>query len=217
MTDWNAKFGTERVQTVLPAKSTKLSAEEATAALAEGYRRVTGHRPSKRILGLLVGQSALETGNWASMSNYAFAGVKASATDEFVQYLRCFEIENGQKVWYNPPSASEQAAGVFSPCKFAAYKTAADGATAYVATLKKRAHWWAALQSGEPSRFIEGLSTKPAYFTADPNQYLGILQARMALFTTYVAKYSENTTLQVATGVAVSAALYYGYRRYSRG
>ena len=187
---------------VLPNLLTPLSAEDAAKALSEGYAKVVGHKPSKKILMLLVGQTALETGNWQSLHNYNFGNAKATASDPYIQYFGCSEVLNGVEQHF--------AAG--DPhCVFAAHKTAADGAAHYINVLKNRSHWWEGLQSGSPQKFIAGLTTKPAYFTADPTLYLDILTNRAAKYTPVIKKYAASTVLQVLGGLAVGAVAILGY------
>ena len=91
-------MGTEQVSVV-----TQLGPEEATKAMADGYHIVTGRYPSKKVLGLMVGQWALETGNGRSMRNYNFGNKKASGNDDY-QYFRCSEIIDGEEFFFDPPA-----------------------------------------------------------------------------------------------------------------
>lgn len=182
---------------VLPNKLTPLTPEEAVKAIADGYKQVTGRKPSKKVLALLIGQTALETGNWKSLHNYNFGNAKARASDPFVQYFRCSEIINGQEIFFDPPSPE---------CRFAAHKTAADGAAHYIKVLKNREHWWKGLQSGSAQKFIEGLTTAPKYFTANPTLYQDVLINRASNYVDLAKKYGSSTLLQIATGVVLGIA-----------
>lgn len=161
-----SSFGWE----VLPDKKTPLTPKQVAAALSEGYRRVTGSKPTKKILQLLLGQVALETGNFKSIHNFNFGNVKGSSRDRYVQYFRCSEILDGKEVFFDPPAPE---------CRFVAFRTAADGAQHYIETLKRRPHWWQGLQSKTVPGFIKGLTTAPVYFTASPSLYAKVLQNRM--------------------------------------
>jgi peptidoglycan hydrolase-like protein with peptidoglycan-binding domain len=194
-------------QTVLPPDNKPLTPDDAAKAVSLGYQKVTGKVPSKEILGLLIGQTALETGNWQKMPNFNFGGIKASSKDPYVQVFTTTEVYNGIT------QTLEQ--------KFAAYKTAADGAAAYIKTLMARPNWWNGVQTGTPQGFIAGLTSVPAYFTADPNQYLAGLTARMNSYSALADKYAveiKDTAFIVAgaaTGVvlAIGAALWWKFGR----
>lgn len=206
MDDWNLIFqkasgfnGEQKTSTV-----TFLSPEQATKAMAEGYKLVTGNYPNSKVLSLMTGQWALETGNGKSMRNYNFGNKKASGGDDF-QYFRCSEIIDGKEVFFEPPNAA---------CKFASYDTPAKGAAAYVRTLKSRDHWWKGLHTGTPEGFIKGLTTQPAYFTANPDTYLYVLENRADAFKPYAIKYGG--TGNVLSSLLLVSALYFGWKYRSR-
>jgi peptidoglycan hydrolase-like protein with peptidoglycan-binding domain len=163
-------------QTTLPPFNPVLQPSEAAQAINKGYQEVVGQVPSKEILGLMMGQTALETANWTKMPNYNFGGIKASSHDSYIQVFDTTEVING----------------VTTPMKqtFAAYKSAADGAAAYVKTLMSRQNWWNGLHSGTPQGFVAGLTTQPAYFTADPAGYLAGLQSRMNSYLALAEQYA---------------------------
>ena len=194
-------------QIVLPPANKPLSPDDAIKAISQGYQKVTSKVPSAQILGLLAGQTALETANWQKMPNFNFGGIKASSKDPYVQVFTTTEVYNGIT------QTLEQ--------KFAAYKTAADGAAAYIKTLMARPNWWNGLQTGDANGFIAGLTSTPAYFTADPSQYLAGLSSRMASYSALADKYAveiRDTALIVAgaaTGVvlAIGGALWWKFGR----
>jgi peptidoglycan hydrolase-like protein with peptidoglycan-binding domain len=194
-------------QTILLPANKPLSPDDAIKAISQGYQKVTGKVPSAQILGLLAGQTALETANWQKMPNFNFGGIKASSKDPYVQVFTTTEVYNGIT------QTLEQ--------KFAAYKTAADGAAAYIKTLMARPNWWNGLQTGDANGFIAGLTSTPAYFTADPSQYLAGLSSRMASYSALADKYAveiRDTALIVAgaaTGVvlAIGGALWWKFGR----
>lgn len=172
----------------LDPHNTHLSEDQARLALATGYERVTGQAPSDEVLNLLVAQSAVETADWTKISNYAFAGVKASKGSNFVQNLRTVEYippppaPNGVRTVVDPPDPAT---------RFEAYQSPEDGATAYVATLAHRSNWWEGLHTGTPEGLIAGLSTPPAYFTSPPDLYLKNLKQKLGTFDPSVV---ANTT-----------------------
>jgi hypothetical protein len=162
---------------------TPLGPAEAAKAIAAGYRSVVGTLPSPQVLALLLGQWALETGNGKYIHNYNFGNVKFSSAAPAKQYFRCSEIVGGVEVWYDPPAPE---------CAFAAYQTAADGAKAYVETLKRRAHWWQGLQTGDVVKFNTALSTAPKYYTANPTTYLSALNNRVATYLPQARVYGAS-------------------------
>lgn len=198
-----APKGDKSVPTELPNKMTPLGPDEAAKALSDGYKLVTGAAPNAKILGLLVAQTAFETGNWKSLHNYNFGNAKASGSDPYFQYFRCSEIVNGKEIFYDPPSPT---------CKFAAHPNAAEGAAHYIRVLKNRTHWWAGLQSGTTAGFVEGLTTAPAYFTANAGLYQRGLDSRLASFQDVVTKYGAAAAgavvavILILTGTAALAA-----------
>lgn len=180
--------------TEYPNKLTPLSPDSAARAIATGYQQVTGSKPSRAILGLLIGQWALETGNGQSIHNFNFGNKKASSGDDY-QYFRCSEIVYGKEVYYDPPHPA---------CKFAAYPNAETGARAFIASLKRRPNWWSGLQSGTVKGFIDGLTKAPAYFTASRSHYERVLGDRMNRYWELAVKYGSSPTLQVLAGASIA-------------
>jgi hypothetical protein len=169
----------------IPDKLTPLTADEAAQALATAYQRVTGKVADQRVLGLLIGQTALETGNWQSLHNFNFGNAKATPSDPYYQGFRCWEVVNGAKVWYEADHPA---------CQFAAHLTAADGAEHYVRILQRRPHWWAGLESRTVPGFVAGLTTRPVYFTADPDTYAKVLSDRMGIYASEAVRYAGQAT-----------------------
>lgn len=197
-----AGFGGE----VIPDKITKMTADQVGKALSDGYKIVTGFRPNKLVLGLLIAQSALETGNWNSIHNFNFGNFKAASGDKYIQYFGCGEVING--VSQNFPAGD-------SHCIFAAYTDAASGAAAYVRGLKNRSNWWNGLQTKTVAGFIKGLTTPPVYFTANPITYGKVLQDRLSVYQPIANKYAAGF-LSSLIGLAIGGGLWYGYTRIKR-
>jgi hypothetical protein len=189
------------VSQILPDKLTPLTPDEAAKAISDGYKSVVGHKPSKKILLLLLGQTALETGNWKSIHNYNFGNAKATSSDLFAQYFACGEVEHGVEVHY--PAGDPH-------CIFAAHQTAADGAAHYIRVLRNRDHWWKGLNTGTVPGFIRGLTTTPVYFTANPITYASVLSDRASRYTEQAKRYSSSTILQILGGIAVGALAFVG-------
>ena len=165
----------------IPDRLTPLTAEQAAGALATAYRRVTGAFPTQRILGLLVAQTAQETGRWQRLHNYGFGNLKAAASDLYYQGFRCWEVVNGQTVWYEADNPI---------CRFAAYLTAEDGAERYIRLLQKRPHWWNGLQTGTVDGFVAGLTTVPKFFTGDAGVYARNMTQFISEYSAVAAEYA---------------------------
>ena len=196
-------------QTELPNKFTKVTPDAAAKALAIGFQKVTGKKPSAAILALLLGQWALETGNGSAIHNFNFGNTKRSSGDTYYQFFRCSEVLNGKEVFFDPPSPE---------CAFSAYKTPEAGAEAYVRILKKRPHWWNGLLSGNVATFNAGLSTKPVYYTANPTTYLKTLTNRVAAYTPQAKEYGSSSLAAFGTallGIGMGGVvLYYAPKVY---
>jgi hypothetical protein len=147
----------------LKPKFYKLSSSEAASTLRDAYKEVVGTIPPSDVLLLLLNQTALETGGW-SLPNYNWGGIKANVSSPYFQYLSCGEIVDGKERKWTADDRSPY-------CKFAAYKSAKEGAVAYIKQLKRKPNWWAGIQSGNVDDFISGMTSYPAYFTAAPSQY----------------------------------------------
>lgn len=193
--------------TELPATHTVMTADDAAKYLAAAYKKVAGKAANFNIMKLLIGQWAGETGNGASMFNYNFGNTMPVETDKYYQILHASEIIDGQEVKLDE--------------KFAAYKTPAEGALAYINVLKSRPHWWNGLQSGTVDGFINGLTTAPKYFTASADLYKKLLISRINAYLPAAKKYASTwwgTTLQVLVGLGLGGTgiYYYGKKYGSR-
>ena len=182
---------------------TPVEPPDAGAALSKAYQSLTGSKPKPAVLNLLLAQWALETGNGKFVHNFNFGNEKSSSGDEFYQEFEAGEVEDGQ----------EQK----SVMKFAAFKTADDGALAYVKTLQRRPQWWAGLQSGDPHTFVSALVAVAGqhYFTADPAHYLKTLSDELPKYATIAKQYGKKRFAWVATlvGMLVGASTVYLYHQ----
>lgn len=163
--------------TLIAAQKTPLSLLDCLWAFRIAYEKLEGIAPSIDCLALLVGQSALETGNWRSMYCYNFGNAKASPRAEgFYCQFPCSEVDsNGVEHHYRPPHPQTN---------FRAYLSAPDGAVAALAII--RSQWpqaWRKAQQGDVTAFCERLrnergtdakgNPKAAYFTANLAKYTG--------------------------------------------
>jgi flagellum-specific peptidoglycan hydrolase FlgJ len=189
---------------------TKLSPEQAASALSEGYKLITGSKPTQAVLSLLLGQTALETGNWQSMHNYNFGNVRGVSPDGLFTSFRAGEVEGGKEVFYEAGDPRN---------KFRAYQDVISGAADYIRALRDKPHWWNGLQSGTVEGFIAGLTTYPAYFTANAAQYSRVLSDRMSHYTALAKQYAgSHSSVLAAIGVGVAAGTGFTLvRRYRRG
>lgn len=161
--------------TEVPARRTNLSAPAAIQTLASAYEQVTGNAPESKVLGLLTSQTAHETADWFNMFGNNWAGLKASASYPLIQYLRTWEIINGQKVIYEPSQRHPNG-------RFRAYNTPVDGATDYIQLLRSRPTWWSGLHSGDTDVFNQALNESPRYYTADKEEYRRALHTKWEKF-----------------------------------
>jgi peptidoglycan hydrolase-like protein with peptidoglycan-binding domain len=181
-------------QTVLPNKSTPMGPEDVYKALASGYKKVTGNAPTLEVLNLIAAQSAFETGGWgAGIHNYNFGNAKATAHDPYVQIFNADEVVNGKRV--------------FSDMKFAAFLNPTDAGVHQINLLKSRQNWWDGLHSGSAEGFVKGLSSAPAYFTANPDQYRAGLERYATKYLDLAAKYASAANVAMLGGVAVYIGL----------
>jgi hypothetical protein len=178
----------------LPNKLTPVTPEEAAKFMADAFKTVTGAKPSTKVLKLLLGQWALETGNGKYIHNYNFGNVKRRKADTHWQFFRCSEIINGQEVFFDPPHPA---------CSFAAYLDGTSGAVAFIETLKRRPHWWDGLMTGTADGFVKGLTTSPAYFTANPERYKTVLVERSDKFAALAKKYGGSAVGLIAAEVTL--------------
>lgn len=200
-------------QQILSDVRNKLTADQAVKTISNAYKSIVGRNPTKRVLTLLVGQSALETDSWKSLPNYNFGGVKASAKDAYAQWLKTWERDaNGQR--YDTLAL------------FAAYRTAEAGAKAWIETIKRRDYWWKALHSGDPDKYVyqlagaptkEGKRTKPAYMTATQKEYLFALNKRSSPLSKEISKYAGVGVAGVVGLILTGVAGWFAAKHYMKG
>jgi hypothetical protein len=177
----------------IPDKLTPLTSEQAAKALSDGYLLVTGKRPSKQILSLLIAQTASETGNWKSIHHYNFGNIRGVAPDGMWTSFRAGEIDPSGNEYFLEEDISPS-----SQNRFMAYKDAASGAKDYIKKLKDRPNWWNGLQTGTVEGFIKGLTTYPKYFTANPIAYQNLMANRVASYQALAKQYAAPTGIAAA-------------------
>ena len=143
-------------QIVAPVR-TKLDSGQASAALREALRNVTGREPSEGSVRILTAQWAHETGHGASMFNYNFGGIKGTGP-------------SGLSVAQRTREGYGETERTITD-RFRAYRTAEEGATDYVKLLAKRfPEALEAANQADPVAFVQGLKSR-GYFTGDPAAY----------------------------------------------
>jgi hypothetical protein len=198
------------MQTAVPNRLTPLSPDDAARALAAAFERVTGTKPTRDVLALLVAQSAFETGDWSSIHNFNFGNVKAGSSFPLVTYFDCWERDaSGKRIdikaFPNGPDGEPD-----KRCRFRAFESATDGAEDFLRALQARPHWWAGLLTGTPAGFVEGLTTRPMYFTGDPGQYIAGLEARAKKFASYIQTHAGAAAAVAAGSGLVALAVIVG-------
>jgi len=198
---FGAEFGAEQVE--IADQLTPMSADEVAIAVSSAFKRLTGKRPSRKILGLLLAQWALESGNGRSIHNFNLTNIKRNSGDPYYQSFPCSEVIDGVEQHFTPPNKA---------CEFAAYLNATDGAEAYIRVLKRRPNWWNGLMTGDVEQFNIGLSTAPKFYTADPARYLNLLKDRYDRYWSQAEKYGSNTLgtiLSALFGISVAIGTIY--------
>lgn len=156
--EFQAKLEDAQAPGLVPVVRTKLSAGQAQEALRAAWEKVTGEAPSDKTLALITAQWAHETGNGASMFNYNFAGIKGTGPSGLTvsQHTREGYGASERRIVDN----------------FRAYRSAEEGATDYVALLRRRfPEAVEGARQGDPNAFVRGLKAK-GYFTGHEGAYL---------------------------------------------
>lgn len=210
-TSWfGSEFGAEQVE--IADALTPMSADEVAKAVSLAFKRLTGKLPTRKILGLLLAQWALESGNGRSIHNYNLTNIKRNSGDPYFQMFACSEVIDGVEQHFEPPNKA---------CHFAAYLNPTDGAEAYIRVLKRRPNWWNGLMTGDVEQFNIGLSTAPKFYTANPEGYLRLLKDRYDRYWPQAEKYGSSTLgtiLSALFGIGVGLGTLYvapkAYRYY---
>ena len=147
---------TKAASHVAPAH-TPLGGDEAASALSQAYESVTGHAPTAKQLSLLVAQWSLETGGGRAMMNYNFGGIKGQGPSGL---STAYTTKEGY-------GATERTL----VDKFRAYKSAAEGATDYLRTLRTRfPQSFEAVRAGDAPTFAHTLK-REGYYTGSEADY----------------------------------------------
>ena len=180
--------------TLVPTQRTRLSGEQAAAALRSAWTAVRGTPPSDETLSVLVGQWAHETGRGASMLNYNFGGIKGTGPSGL-------SIAASTREGFGAEQQRITA-------RFRAYGSAEEGARDYVSLLARRyPDAVQAAEGGDARGFVQALKAR-GYFTDDEAAYAKSVQslaahARSAGFGALGA--GEARPVEGATGTAHAA------------
>ncbi|MEZ4231137.1 MAG: hypothetical protein R3B89_18315 [Polyangiaceae bacterium] len=174
------------------AVRTRLSGEQAAAALSSAWESIHGERPSAETLSILTAQWAHETGGGASMYNYNFGGIKGSSPEGLSTALRTREGWGKSEVTIRD--------------SFRAYSSAEAGARDYLELLGGR--YSSALDSakaGDAEGFVHHLKAK-GYFTGNEQAYTRSVSSmsRAALERGFDAIGGVAGALRDLSGAAVS-------------
>src|SRR4051812_47046500 len=126
------------------------------------WRGLCGAPPDRASILTLLAQISHETG-LRSCHCWNLGNFKWTEGDphDFTMY-RCWELEHGQKVWYDPPHPAT---------RFRAYGSLAEGMVDFLAFLRKRyAFAWQHVVDGDPAAFCKALKAAH-YFTDDEEVY----------------------------------------------
>lgn len=149
---------------------TPLSATEAEREIALAWRRRFDAPISLDVLRLLIALWDLETAAGLAQTNNNFGNIIATRDDQ---------------LFYSGTDSGNAR-------RFRSYNSVSDGADGLVSqiTSATRPHWKAGLMTGDPTNFVVGLKTVPAYFEAPFNQYL----------TTFLGRWEKYPHLSPAPG-----------------
>jgi len=152
--------------TLVRAQRTRLSGEQAAAALRSAWTSVRGTPPSDETLSVLVGQWAHETGRGASMLNYNFGGIKGTGPSGL-------SVAASTREGFGAEQQRITA-------RFRAYGSAEEGARDYVSLLARRyPDAVQAAEGGDARGFVQALKAR-GYFTDDEAAYARSVQSLAA-------------------------------------
>lgn len=173
--------------TLVPTVRTTYSKSQVVAGFVNGWTKQFGQIPSKESIGVLYAQNALETGGTVSMWNNNIGNVKyvPSPNDggNYMMLANVWEIVNGQKIIYQPPSPATW---------FRAYPTLADGVAQHFDFLKNHRYRtaWTAVEAGNPAAFAHLLKVA-GYYTAPEADYIRLMNV-------YFNQYMKSTDYENA-------------------
>lgn len=157
-------------------QKTTLSRHEARVTIGAAFRTKFAREATRNELAMLLAQSEHETGGWAHMPNFNFAGVKASKKWLDADPRRSFvRLKTSEGAGRNKVEIRDS---------FRAFASAVEGAFDWLSAL---AYSWpfALVQAGlgDVEAYVSALlhgGLKRAYFTGDVAQYTAIMKRNFA-------------------------------------
>jgi hypothetical protein len=157
----HAEGGIAAMAEELPNVITPVDPGALAVELTAAWRALRVETPARESILILVAHSALETGHWKSCHCHNIGNVKSVPGDgRDWTHFRCYEVEKGKVVWYDPPSPVT---------RFRAFRTLREGALDHLAFLMSRKRYAAAWQfvlDPDPKEFVRAL-WDAGYFTAE--------------------------------------------------
>jgi len=139
-----------------------------TRALVDAWMRLYGAPPTEGTCAVLWAQYALETGRGAACWNHNIGNVKHIRGDgyDYVELPNTWEIENGKRVVYQPPSPQTW---------FRVYDSLADSMVDHLRFLERRyGNAWTSIVAGDPAGFAHALKVRGYYTAAEADYARGL-------------------------------------------
>lgn len=169
----------------LPDQVTKLESAEAGRVILAAVQQLTGSTPSLQALAIIIGQSALETGDWKSIHCFNFGNAK-SGVELPHTYFKCGELlvdptDPGRRTRYFKFVAPHEPLPEGTPfgraehtrqTRFRAFESAEAGALYHLRLITggRYADAYARALAGDAVGFSELLHLH-GYYTADVESY----------------------------------------------
>ena len=176
--------------TLVPTVRTTYKGLDLIKGFIDGWVAQFNEIPKKETIAVLYAQNALETGGTVSMWNNNIGNVKyvpssnpANDAGDYMMLNNVWEIVNGQKIIYQPPSQATW---------FRSYPTLAAGIAQHYDFLKNHryAQAWTAVVAGDPAQFAHLLKVA-GYYTAPEADYVRNMNA-------YFNKFMRDTLYEQA-------------------
>lgn len=165
----------------MPVKQTPYSYVEFHDAMKTAYYSEFGYDFNDVAIKICASQTIVETGWYDSKSkmigkscfNWNVGNIKGSSVLNgkacgFHMLRNVWEIENGKKVFYQPPHIQTH---------FKGYDSLLNGVTDYLLLLSRRKVVWTVLHDSQsPKDYVDALAAA-RYFTADKTQYYNLLNS----------------------------------------
>lgn len=170
------------IGTYVAPHKTRAAAIDVARYFREATRKEVGIDLTPRALAVLVAQSALESGHWASMWCHNFGNVKASGNwPGLYTCIRLNEVIDGKLIWFSPDTDGHSVPPGHPQTRMRAFHDGVEGARDHIRFLaidttpdngkpNRYAAAWAAAVAGDPVAFAAALK-RSGYYTASEVQY----------------------------------------------